>query len=360
MAYGNLRLYEASGRPEHLDHPRTWVQHHADAMVDRTPHGSDEMSPASIASMVALADPSFSPDPYVDTADAYLAAVPRLAGDHGVVHWYGHFLFDDDQVWVDSQFMVGMYWLAEFDRLGRSERLDLAVGEYLAVADLCRDDGADLYRHAYDRSDDVNIPAEPVFWARGNAWSLVFGAEVLARLQPDDPRTPEIADLVTRHADALLDAQRDDGLWQTVLTGFEADPANYTETSASALIGSALVRLYGRLPSDPIRARIADALPPLVDAIADRIDRDDDGVHLEGTSFGTNPGDYAYYTSPSTGPTTSCPRRTAPSIAVPRRRPTASRGDRAANRPGRPARPDRRLGLHRSRLALEAPSRSPP
>jgi unsaturated rhamnogalacturonyl hydrolase len=294
LAFGNLRLHAATGDPAHLAHPRAWVADHLAVAADREIRGSDALSPSSIASMVAAADPEFDPTPYVTAADAYLAEVPRVAEGGGVVHWHGSALFEDDQVWVDSQFMVGMYWLAEHDRTGDAAPLAAAAAEYVAVSSLCRDAESALYRHAYDLSEDANIPPEPVFWARGNSWSLVFGAEVLARLPDGDPLRAEVAQLVAAHAEALLEAQDDDGLWRTVLTGHDDDPANYTETSGSALIGFGLLRAAPVLEA----VEVDGALRAAVDGILARVVVDADGAHhVVGTSFGTNPGDYAYYVS---------------------------------------------------------------
>ena len=103
--------------------------------------------------------------------------------------------------------------------------------------------------------------------------------------------------LFTAHAEAIAAAQEPaDGLWHTVLNQPRGeDPDNYTETSASALIAYALARgvRAGALGGADWLAVIGRAAAG-VDA---RIERGDDELVVEGTSFGTNPGDYDYYVS---------------------------------------------------------------
>jgi len=68
------------------------------------------------------------------------------------------------------------------------------------------------------------------------------------------------------------------------------DPANYTETSGSALIAYAF---HVGVEAGALGPEYQDAAYATVDGIvSDRISSD---RVVEGTSFGTNPGDYDYY-----------------------------------------------------------------
>ena len=251
------------------------------------------MSPALLASIVLREDPDAGLEPILEAAEAYLASVPRT--DEGaIVHWGEDTAFvDDDEVWIDSQFMVGMYLLSEHDRTGDRAYLDRFVEQYMLFSELCRDPAADLYRHAYDDGTDTNIPAEETFWARGNSWVLIAGAEALARLPSDDPAFEVVAPLFESHAASVLATQADDGLWHTVMNQPRGeDPANYTETSAAALFGYALVRGTASV-LDPDEVR--EPLAALVAGLEERVVERDEALHVLGTSFGTNPGDYDYY-----------------------------------------------------------------
>lgn len=274
-------LGEATGEPTWHEEARAWSAAFDAEMAEHPERvvSSDSLSPASVAA-------SFGPDAFPSAraaADAYLERAPRTR-DGAIEHWGPEARFGvPDQVWVDSLFMVGRYLLEE----GRLDELSAQLQRFAAV---CQDPADRLYRHAWDDVAEVNIPADAVYWARGNAWVLIAGVQLLAA-RPDDPAR----DLVLAHADALLAHQADDGLWHTVLNApMGPDPANTTETSGSALIVAALAQGYrAGLFGDEVLSPLHRGVAGLRARIEDR-----DGVPaVVGTSVGTNPGDYAYYVS---------------------------------------------------------------
>jgi rhamnogalacturonyl hydrolase YesR len=250
---------------------------------------SDSMSPATLASVVMVEDATAELTPITDAGHAYLAEAPRTT-DGAIQHWAeGSPFGDNGQVWVDSQFMFGMFLLSEYRRTGDDALLDTWTEQYLLFSQLCRNEDAQLYHHAWDDIDGVNIPVDPVFWNRGNSWVLLSAAEMLRLVGPEDARWEQIQPLFEAHASATLALQADDGLWYTVLNKPD-HPDNYTETSGSALIAYAF---YVGHEAGALDDAYQDAAYATVDAIvADRID---DDLTIEGTSFGTNPGDLEYY-----------------------------------------------------------------
>lgn len=293
-SYGLHRLHAASGDETWQDYYRAWMSGVAAGPLAF--HSSDSMSPALIAAALMVEDPSSDFTAVTDAADAYLATAPRT--DEGAIeHWTEDSLFGfPGQVWIDSQFMVGVFLVQQYLRTGERTYLDEFVTQYLLFSELCRDPDADLYRHAYDDATDANIPEDAVFWARGNAWVLVSAAEMLAATGLDDPAAAEVLPLFRAHAEAVADLQEtDDGLWHTVLNEpLGDDPANYTETSGSALIGYALARGLRSGALEP--ESTGPVLDRAVDGVDRRVARKADGrLEVKGTSFGTIPGDYAYY-----------------------------------------------------------------
>lgn len=300
-AYGIHRLYAATGDPQWQDCYRAWMD---DALPDfegQDPeafHSSDSMSPSTLAAILSIEDPTADYGPILDAADLYLEGAPRLANG-AIAHW-GHdnpYGFETDQVWIDSMFMFGAYLVRMFELTGEQAYLDAYLEQYQAFADLCRDPDDHLYRHAWDDSEQRNIPEGQVYWARGNAWVLVSSAELLALVGPGTEAWDSIHPLWVQQAQAFLDSQdEDDGLWHTVVNEPQGDdPDNYTETSGSALIAYALVRGLeaGAIEGDAWQAAVQAA----VGGILGRLDPDNDGkLVVEGTSFGTNPGeDYEHY-----------------------------------------------------------------
>jgi len=304
LAWGFLRADARFTDADYASFGTTWIDgalHEFEGPDPRAFNSSDSMSPASVAASLMADDPSRDYSLITDAAELYLDEVPRTS-DGALPHWGPeHPLFGDTlQVWVDSQFMIGMTWLQEYRRSGDGAYLDAWVEQYELFSDLCRDPGDQLYRHAWDDIGGVNIPASAVYWARGNSWVLVSAAEFLRIAPSDHPARASITELFRAHLDATLTTIRDDGRFWTVLNApFGDDAQNYPETSATALIG------YSIAAGLRAGALASDYLTPLA-----RIDGgiraqlvDEDGhLTLLGTSLGTNPGEYANYVNTGTIP----------------------------------------------------------
>ena len=304
-AYGIHRLYVASGDESRHDYYTDWMLHNLDGFSGDEHeqfNASDAISPALLASLAMIEDPTLDLTPITDAADTYLATIERTS-QGGIPHWAPeHPLNPPHQIWLDSQFMFGVFLLSQYDRTGDSSYLDEFISQYEIFSATCRDPDDQLYRHAWDDVAGVNIPTDAVYWARGNSWVLVAAAEMLRRVSGDSEAWARVAPLFLAHASAVADLQETaDGLWHTVLNSPQGDdPDNYTETSASALIIYAFTVGIdsGALDSAVYLPKIAAAL----DGLNARITEQTDGsLKLSGTSFGTNVGDYDYYLSIPTG-----------------------------------------------------------
>ncbi len=296
-AWSLLSLAERSGEERYRDYAHAWMDDwlpevQAELDAGQSPFvSSDSTSPAIIAA--ALDDAAYAP--IIDAADAYIASAPRT--DEGAIeHWTEDVSFGvPDQVWIDSQFMLGAYMLERYRTTGDAAWADAFVEQYRLVSQLCRDDADQLYRHAYDDVTDSNIPADAVYWNRGNSWVLYAGVEGLILLGDDAPDW--LAEAVDAHAWAVVDAMDGSGLWPTVLAPPGGDdPDNYLETSGSALLATALARggAAGVLHPD-----LDQFVAPAVNGVVGMVRQDADGPVVTGTSFGTNPGDYDDYLSVS-------------------------------------------------------------
>ncbi len=295
-AFGVHRMHAASGNTSWRDYYQAWMDAALPDFSGADPesfHSSDSMSPTVLAATLMGEVPSLDYSAITDAADAYLAEAPRLANG-AIAHWgYDNpYEFETDQVWIDSQFMFGVYLARMYAQSGQQAYLDEYLAQYQAFSDLCRDPQTQLYHHAWDESQGVNIPAGQVYWARGNAWVLVSAAELLNEVEAGSQAYNAVQPLFQQQAEATLALQEeDDGLWHTVLNQPQGDdPDNYTETSASALIAYAFLRGLeaGALVGDEWVRSVQDAAA----GVMERIEQESDGHwSLEGTSFGTNPGE---------------------------------------------------------------------
>ena len=300
LAYGMHRLYTKSGDERWRDYYRTWLD---TALVERWDdpddpvvfRSSDGLSPAVLAAAAMAEDPSADYQPILDSADAYLATVPRTERG-AIVHWGPeHLLGGNPEVWIDSLFMVGVYLLQQYDRTGDEAYLVEWALQYRLFSDHCRDADAQLYRHAWDEGAGENIPLEATFWARGNSWVLVSAGEAVRLAGRDHVQLSVARGLLVEHAEALRALQQE-GAWNTVLSSPSDDERNYSETSATALLGYGLLGA-GHDPdwSGPGDDRYAGNVAAAVRAIEARLVEGEDGLELHGTSLPTNPGDYDYY-----------------------------------------------------------------
>lgn len=299
-AYGLHRLHSTSGDDRWLKYNRDWL---ADALPEfetdppRAFVSSDTTSPSVVAAALMADNPDLDFTPILDAAETYLDTVPTT--DNGaVVHWGpdNPFGFPHDQVWVDSQFMVGVFWVQQFRRTADRTFAETFVDQYQAFSDLCRDPNTHLYFHAWDDEAKENIPVEAAFWARGNSWVLISAAEMLNELDPTDPLRQKLEPLFASHASAVADWQDPStGLWRTILNAPRGDdPDNYVETSASALIAYAFARGLdaGALDTTtygPILSQATHGVISMID------DDPQEGPVVTGTSFGTNPSTYEEY-----------------------------------------------------------------
>ncbi len=295
LSYGMHRLHVASGDDHWSAFYETWLDAGLStrwADPSDPPHfiSSDSLSPAILAATALAADASAPYGPIVETAEAYLADVPR--SDAGaVVHWGPDhpLLGGEPEAWIDTMFMVGVYLLQRYAQTGDDAYVEAWAEQYLAFVEHCRDPADHLYRHAWNFGDEVNIPPGPVYWARGNSWVLVSAAEAIRLAGRDHPALVDVLPRYEEHAAAIA-ALQDEGMWHTVLNSPEGDDyRNYLETSATALLA------YGLMRSDAGTPAVLDAA---VDALTLRLEEREDGLlHLVGTSLPTNPGDYEYYVS---------------------------------------------------------------
>ncbi len=112
--------------------------------------------------------------------------------------------------------------------LARAGAFDAAVRHLAKMQKLCvREDG--LYRHS---------PNADVAWARGNGFPALGLALMLSALPPDHRAYEESVRAFQNHMAALARYQDESGMWRQVVDR----PGSYSELSATAMIGAAMLR----------------------------------------------------------------------------------------------------------------------
>jgi unsaturated rhamnogalacturonyl hydrolase len=170
------------------------------------------------------------------TADYLMAQAERTA-DGTLTHFH-------DQVWLDTQLGV-VPFLTEMTRVtGATGYRDEAATQFVRHAAHLQDATSGLYAHGWQASTDTYLST--AHWGRGNAWSALAGAQLLAVLPPTHTLRSQVVAIVQRQALALAAQQDGSGLWHTVVDR----PDFYQETSGTAgiLYGLACGRRGGWLP----------------------------------------------------------------------------------------------------------------
>lgn len=232
---------------------------------------------------------------YLEVAEKtlhYLETVAARTSDGGLNHmgWITR-----DQLWVDSLFMFGIF-LVEMEAVTGQERLlDLLCDQIEIFARHLRDADTGFFVHMWDDGSRTRVPADPVYWARGNAWVFVTLVELLARLPPGHRDRAAIEAMFRSMAGSLARTQDETGLWHTVLDA----SGTYLETSATALFcyGFAKAVHHGLLDSSFLavteRAQRGLASRLLVGRSG--------SLEVTGTSHGTSPGSLEEYARVTVG-----------------------------------------------------------
>lgn len=141
-------------------------------------------------------------------------------------------------IWVDSLMMFSvfpaMYGRAE----EQPDLVDFAARQPRLYAQRLLDPDVNLWHHSYWVK--AARPYPRVFWARGNGWVVASLPMILDQLPLDHPERPGVLDLLARTSRALLELQRKDGTWPTILPAGRrsSSPQGYRELSATALISA--------------------------------------------------------------------------------------------------------------------------
>lgn len=284
LSWAMLDLYEATGDHRYRAFVAAWLAHHA---ASSPAVWSDTVAPAAAAARIAAwtCDPALLG--VVAHTDDYLRDVPRSAGG-GIGH-LGILQPEHPQLWVDSLFMLGSYWMARYALFGEAADVDAYAAQIRIFGEALQNPRTGLFHHALVR--ERPWPWNDVFWGRGNGWVAAIVSRFLAELPVSHPDHAAILDLERRLLAGVLATQDDSGLWWTVMN---APGEGYTETSASALFAYALRLAAAENWIDPARAGAAADRAHA--AVLGRLTTDADGhVVVTGTSGPTQPGGLEYY-----------------------------------------------------------------
>lgn len=128
----------------------------------------------------------------------------------------------------DSYFMAGPITAMAGTLTKQRKYYDAAANHFHFMDSLVlRADG--LYRHS---------PLTDTAWGRGNAFAMLGTALTLSEFPPDHPEYAYLLAKFRVQMQTVSQFQDDDGMWHEIVN----EPASYAETSATAMIATAMLR----------------------------------------------------------------------------------------------------------------------
>ncbi len=163
----------------------------------------------------------------------YINKEPRISDDlvnHLGSSWEGRLY--PRSIWVDSLMMFSLFPARFAVENNDNKLLNFAARQPALYAEYLQDKDKKLWYHAYWFKAAHHYP-ENIFWGRGNGWVIASLPMILDYIPVDHSERGDIIDILQSTAVALLEYQRLDGYFETVLN---RPGKTYRESSATALI----------------------------------------------------------------------------------------------------------------------------
>lgn len=136
---------------------------------------------------------------------------------------------------TDDPYMVVPYLVRKWKHTGESRFLDSAIQQIMGTHKRVLDPQKRLLSHLWDLKTET---ASGMFWARGNGWTVLAHAELLAAMPTDHPRRTEVLAAYVRHMEGIVKVQDPEGGWHQVLD----HPESWIETSGTGMLTYGIAR----------------------------------------------------------------------------------------------------------------------
>ncbi|MGC3961822.1 MAG: glycoside hydrolase family 88 protein [Rhodocyclaceae bacterium] len=259
--YGIWRLYRATGDAHYLDYLEGWyARHRHEAAVKNVNHVAPMLTLASLWEMRGGDEDR----DLIEDYSAWIASDLLRTEMGGYAHTTAT-RNNEEQLWVNTLFMSGLFQAKAGALLGRPSYCDDVLYQFLLHAHFLIDRESGLWRHGWHFGERHHFSR--ALWARGNGWAAITAVELIDLLPPSVGAAALrfAREAFQRHCTALLKVQAGNGMWHTLLD----EPTSYQETSGTAAIAYAFLKgvRLGLLPP-PFEAAGARAIR----AVLDRVD----------------------------------------------------------------------------------------
>ncbi|WP_214629270.1 glycoside hydrolase family 88/105 protein [Paenibacillus agaridevorans] len=230
--YGLTALWERD-RQDRIDvYLQAWYE---DQLKGEIPNTINATAPwAALLKLKGARDEANEYDPRLRERVEYLLRHSRRLKNGAYEHTLMETTFNN-QMWVDTLFMAGLFLTEAGLRLRNEEAIKEGLRQFKVHVEALQQDNG-LFYHGWDEGRGTVIGC---MWARGNAWAAVVAIELL-RIVPHTyvAERQAIIEVLNKQLKSLQAYQDVSGLWTKVIT----EPDTYTESSAAAGIAYAVLR----------------------------------------------------------------------------------------------------------------------
>lgn len=255
--YGISKAWEVTGKQEYMDFLVKYTDGYMEIGLPDFMVNACAMGHAMITLHEATGEQKYL-DIAVSKAEYLLKDAVRF-GQNVFQHTVSGKNDFPEQAWADTLFMAAYFLLRMGFKLNNGEYVEDALNQFYWHEEHLQDEKTNLFFHAWDNVQKNHLSG--IHWARANAWAAYTMARAYRMLNYLNPMWMQLGGALGDQLSALVRLQAGDGMWHTILD----DPSSYTETSASAGIGAALV-LWGH----PLHAKcVQKALEGILNNISE-------------------------------------------------------------------------------------------
>ncbi len=284
MLTGFVELYRVTGDTKYRDYYRDFIDTHIDKGY--TINTSDTCAPSAMAIPLYMKTGEEKYMEMIQRALTYLYEEAERT-EHGGLSHLGPDGPISPSLWIDSLFMFGNVLIHWGEYQDDEKALNEITEQFRIFTELLQTEEG-FYIHAWGWMGQTD---EDIFWARGNSWVVVAGADYLRMRLNRGEEDAFMQNAYEKLSAAVISAQDlKSGLWWTLLN---RPDEIYLETSGSALFAQGLARGWRNgLLDDSVLPVIENA----VEGVESMIVRDKDGLPVvTGISAGTTASVYEHY-----------------------------------------------------------------
>ncbi|MCI8806205.1 MAG: glycosyl hydrolase family 88 [Clostridiales bacterium] len=155
-----------------------------------------------------------------------------------------------NQVWLDGLFMSQPFYAEYETKYNNRRNYNDIINQFRNIRKYMFDENYKLYYHGYDETHKIfwankDTGCSGNFWSRSIGWFIMAVVDTAEKIKDNDKKIfDELSGIYKEIIDSLLMyRKKDDGLI-CQLTVFQSEPNNYTETSASAMIISSILKAF--------------------------------------------------------------------------------------------------------------------